>query len=99
MAQIQVRCSKEITELFDQVCDIYGMTRAELLRAGAISYCKELLALSTLQHIASIGEEIDNSQPFDNKKLMQLEELKEQIFLLGEKTGIPMDGIKPGSKL
>lgn len=60
---VNVRCPAPVIELLDRVCDLYGFTRAELLRAGAISYCQQLLitdSLQRLEHLLKASDSLDS---------------------------------------
>ena len=47
-----VRCPDEVIQLLDTVCKVYGFSRAELLRTGAIHYCQQLLITNTLEDLS-----------------------------------------------
>ena len=49
---VSVRCPDEVIQLLDTVCKVYGFTRAELLRTGAINYCQQLLITNTLEDLS-----------------------------------------------
>lgn len=50
---VNVRCPKKVIELLDTVGEIYGLSRSELLRAGGIAYCQQLMATDSLREILS----------------------------------------------
>ena len=49
---VSVRCPDEVIKLLDTVCKVYGFSRAELLRTGAINYCQQLLITNTLEDLS-----------------------------------------------
>lgn len=85
---VNVRCPGPVIDLMDEVCRLYGFTRADLLRAGAIKYCQELLVTDTLQRLNdtchTVAEKCDN-----NKLDMQsLEDMDKLVTLLCKRLGI-----------
>lgn len=55
---VGVRFPEKTIALIDDVCKIYGFSRSELLRAGAVHYCQQLLVTDSLQSIASACYEV-----------------------------------------
>ena len=85
---VNVRCPAHVIELIDEVCRIYGFTRADILRAGAISYCQQLLVTDTLQRLNqtchTVADKCDNNK-LDMKSLEDMDKLLE---LLCKRLGI-----------
>lgn len=75
---INVRCSDPIINLLDEVCGLYGFTRSEVMRMGAISYCQQLLMTDTLQrlnHTCHLVADKANNNNLDQQTLNQMDEL------------------------
>ena len=77
---VSVRCPDEVIQLLDTVCKVYGFTRAELLRTGAINYCQQLLITNTLEDLSYVchgiakqaGDNIDKNLIAEMDKLVQV---------------------------
>ena len=85
---VGVRCSDEVLNLVDDVCKLYGLTRAEVMRNGAISYCQQLLVTDTLQRLNEtchvVADKCDNS----NLDMKTLDDMDRLVELLCERLGI-----------
>ena len=85
---VGVRCSEEVINLVDDVCRLYGLTRAEVMRNGAISYCQQLLITDTLQRLNqtchTVADKCDNNK-LDVKTLDDMDKL---VGLLCKRLGI-----------
>lgn len=79
---VGVRCSEEVLNLVDNVCDLYGLTRAEVMRNGAISYCQQLLLTDTLQRLNqtchTVAEKCDKNK-LDMETLDNMDKLVELL--------------------
>ena len=85
---VNVRCPGPVIDLMDEVCRLYGDTRADLIRAAARKYCQDLLVTDTLQRLNdtchTVAEKCDN-----NKLDMQsLEDMDKLVTLLCKRLGI-----------
>lgn len=85
---VGVRCSDEVLSLVDDVCKLYGLTRAEVMRNGAISYCQQLLITDTLQRLNKTCHTV--ADKFDNNNLDRktLEDVDKLVELLCKRLGI-----------
>lgn len=79
---VGVRCSEEVLSLVDDVCRLYGLTRAEVMRNGAISYCQQLLLTDTLQRLNTtchtVADKYNNGE-LDMKILNDMDRLVELL--------------------
>lgn len=85
---INVRCPAQVIELIDEVCKLYGFTRAEVMRAGVISYCQQLLVTDTLQRLNQTCHTV--ADKCDNNKLdmKSLEDMDKLVELLCKRLGV-----------
>ena len=85
---VGVRCSEEVLSLVDDVCKLYGLTRAEVMRNGAISYCQQLLITDTLQRLNQTCHTV--ADKCDNNKLdmKSLEDMDKLVELLCKRLGV-----------
>lgn len=73
---VTVRCPAPVIELLDRVCDLYGFTRAELMRAGAISYCQQLLITDSLQRLEQL---LKSSDSFASDSIREINSLVDTL--------------------
>lgn len=67
--QCQVRLSGKALELVDYCGTLYGFTRQDILRAGAMYYCQQLLALQSFQQLCSSAQKLAADDIIDKSKL------------------------------
>lgn len=80
---VTARCSDEVITLIDKVGKMYGISRAELMRTGAIRYCQELLTTDTLERINDIirvySAKVDEMSEEDKNIKYMIEKLTEEM--------------------
>lgn len=80
---VTARCSDEVITLIDKVGKMYGISRAELMRTGAIRYCQELLLTDTLERINDIirvySAKVDEMTEEDKNIKYMIEKLSEEL--------------------
>ena len=67
--QCHVRLSGKALELVDYCGTLYGFTRQDILRAGAMYYCQQLLALQSFQQLCSSAQKLAADDIIDKTKL------------------------------
>ena len=76
---VTVRCPAPVIGLIDQVCNLYGFSRAELLRTGAINYCQQLLITDTLQRLSDtcrlLNSSCENGNAVDADLVREMDKL------------------------
>ena len=76
---VAVRCPDEVIQLLDTVCKVYGFTRAELLRTGAINYCQQLLITNTLEDLSyachRLSKQAADSDNIDKNLIAEMDRL------------------------
>lgn len=80
---VGVRCSDEVLNLVDDVCRLYGLTRAEVMRNGAITYCQQLLLTDTLQRLNQTCHTVSekcNDGNLDKRTLDDMDRLCDLLF-------------------
>ena len=85
---VGVRCSEQVLNLVDEVGELYGLTRAEIMRNGAISYCQQLLVTDTLQRLNQTCRDIGKKLDTEITDLKTLDELESLVDLLHKRLGI-----------
>jgi antitoxin component of RelBE/YafQ-DinJ toxin-antitoxin module len=78
---VNVRCPQKVIDLLDSVCELYGFTRSELMRTGAINYCNQLLATDSLLKINETCHEVADKASKEGKEI-DLEALKDIDMLV-----------------
>jgi hypothetical protein len=81
---VNVRCPKKLIELLDSVCELYGFTRSELMRTGAINFCNQLLATDSLLKMTEACHDVADQlskegKEIDSKSLESIDMLAEMI--------------------
>lgn len=87
---INVRCPQYVIDLIDKVCDMYGFTRAELMRTGAINYCQSLLVTDSLKNLCNVVERLNKTKSdflTDDEKA-EFKFLIEQAEMLSKSLGL-----------
>lgn len=85
---VNVRCPGKVIELLDSVGEIYGLTRSELLRAGGIAYCQQLIATDSLREILTACYEVSNKTHKGTLKETDLDALENLLNTLQGQLGI-----------
>ena len=85
---VNVRCPAQVIGLIDEVCKLYGFTRADILRAGAISYCQQLLVTDTLQRLNQTCHTVADKCDNNNLDKRALEDMDKLVELLCKRLGI-----------
>lgn len=85
---VGVRCSDEVLDLIDQVCSLYGLTRAEIMRNGAISYCQQLLLTDTLQRLSYTCHDVLDKHQDSKLDKKAIEDMDKLVTLLCKRLGI-----------
>lgn len=80
---INVRCPDPVGKLIDQVCKLYGCSRADLMRTGTIDYCQKLLLTDTLQRLSvachKVSEGVDIGK-IDKEALEEMDKLSQLML-------------------
>lgn len=81
---VTARCSEQVIALIDKVGKMYGMSRAELMRTGAIHYCQQLLLTDTMEQINDLCQSISSEKLLDKDKdtLQALDQLTKTLLKL-----------------
>lgn len=85
---INVRCSDPVIELLDKVCGLYGFSRSEVMRTGAISYCQQLLMMDTLQRLNDTCHLVADKANNNNLDQHTLDEMDELCNVLCKHLGV-----------
>ena len=91
--KIMVRCPEYVLQLVDTVCNMYGFSRAEIMRMGAINYCQSILATDALKNVCDmafkLNSEIENGQTlFTETQKAQIVQLNEMAVALSKSLGL-----------
>lgn len=88
MQIVAVRCPPAVIELLDSIGEVYGLSRSELLRAGGIKYCQELLVTDGLKQIVKACYEVSNKTHKGTLKEEDLDALENLLNTLQGQLGI-----------
>lgn len=84
--QCQVRLSGKALELIDYCGSLYGFSRQDILRAGAMHYCQQLLSLQSFQKLCETAQKL--SQETGDIDVHRLEELNDELVQLERSLGL-----------
>lgn len=87
--QCQVRLSGKACEIIDYCGNLYGLSRQEILRSGAIHYCQQLLALQSFQQLCDTAQQLTNTNGEIDKE--RLAELNTELMQLERSLGLRAD--------
>lgn len=92
-ACITIRCPEYVLKLLDTVCNMYGFTRAEVCRMGAITFCQSLLATDTLKSVCDMAYKLnselkDGQAVFTTEQRAQIEQLNQMAQSLTKSLGL-----------
>ena len=59
--KIQLRVSTELVELIDKMAEQFGLTRSEVFRCGAVSYCQSLMLMGSFDGLYKSCTALANS--------------------------------------
>ena len=80
---VTVRCPDNVLKIIDEVCSLYGFSRSELMRLGALNYCQQILATDALDNLnktcRALSEQCDNKN-IDMSTVQELEALVDSLF-------------------
>ena len=85
---VGVRCPDEVVNLVDQVGSLYGLTRAEIMRNGAINYCQQLLVTDTLQQLNQVARKVAAKADKCKIDTRSLQEMENLVSLLYKRLGM-----------
>ena len=88
MQIVAVRCPPAVIELLDSIGEVYGFSRSELLRAGGVLYCQQLLATDSLKQVVKACYEVSSKTSKGTLQEKDLDALENLLNAMQGQLGI-----------